>query len=140
MASNESTASLIVKGSGLDIEGISRELGLTPSHTHRLGDRVFKNASDRRYSHDMWSFKSDLERSEPIDAHLRGLATRLNEHSSFLDSLKEKAEVYVVCSFIIRDWEFDFSVSSETLNMLTELGVDLDFSIMAIRSDETSIN
>jgi len=88
----------------------------------------------------MWSFKSDLPRSEPIDAHIRWLVTRLNEHSSFLDSLKEKAEVYVVCSFIIRDWECNFSISSESLHMLTALEVDLDFNIMAIRSDETSID
>ena len=136
MAINESTASLIVKGPELDIDGISRQLGMMPSHTHRIGDRVLKIASDRRYEQDMWSFKSDLPRSEPIDDHIRWLVTRLNQHSSFLKSLKEKAEVYIVCSFIIRDWEFDFSISSESLHMLTDLGVDLDFSIMAIDSDK----
>ena len=140
MTSNESTASLIIKGSHLDIDGISRELGLIPSHTHRIGDRVFKVASDRRYVHDMWSFNSDLPRSEPIDAHIRWLAKHLNQYSTFVNSLKENAEVYIVCSFIVRDWEFDFSISSETLDMLTELSVDLDFSIITARSDETPID
>lgn len=136
----ESMATFTVKGAALDIEGISQNLGLVPSHTHRAGDRVFKTASDRRYDHDMWSFSSGLARTESFDAHLKWLAQQLRPHHDFIRSLKDVAEVYIVCSYIMLDWEAVLPVSSEALAIFTELGIDLDLSLLVVGSDRNKSN
>jgi hypothetical protein len=135
LKTEESMVTFTVKGAGLDIDGISQNLGLIPSHTHRAGDRVFKSASDRRYDQDMWAFGSELARTESFDTHIKWLAQQLRPHHDFIRSLKDVAEVYMVCSFIMRDWEAGFSISSEALAIFTELGIDLDLSLLVMDSN-----
>jgi hypothetical protein len=64
-----SKVSFTILGKDLELEKISRSLGLEASHTHKLGDLI-SEAHKRRYEHDMWSLDSPLGSLEPPDGVL----------------------------------------------------------------------
>lgn len=67
-------ASLRIFGRDLDFEALSRALGVTPSETHRIGDRGLLSEP---FAHDMWRLDSPLLGEEAMDAHLRWLRRAL---------------------------------------------------------------
>ncbi len=64
-----------IVGIGLDIDGISQSLGMSPKHSHRVGDI---DPLGRPFRHDMWSLQSELPEAEPPDTHLEWLQQNYN--------------------------------------------------------------
>lgn len=67
-------ASFRIYGVGLDIDGITSELGLSPDHKHRQGE---PDPGKRPYPHDMWSLRSPQGKGQDLELHLSWLAERL---------------------------------------------------------------
>ncbi len=123
-----SKVAFTIQGKDLELEKISRSLGLEASHTHKLGDLISK--AGRRYEHDMWSLDSPLDRLDTMDNHLKWLAKQLKPHHAFIASLKNHAEVYVYCGYTFHDFESGFSFSPEALAIFTDLGIPLEMSLL----------
>lgn len=118
-----------VVGAGLDLRGISAELGLDPSSTHRVGET---DPSGFPYPTDSWSLVAPLPRREVLDAHFRWLAMALLPHSGLLRSLKNQAELLILCDFGTRSYTGGVSVSPVGLRVCTELGIPLEFNAFLI--------
>jgi hypothetical protein len=129
----ESGASLRVMGIGLDLEQISRNLSLKPSHVHKAGD---PGPLRQPYTQDMWALQSPLDLREPLDAHLKWLRAALLPHYEFLSSLRKKADVDIYCSFGCFSDQNGLKLSTEALRLFQELGVPLDVSITVVLSNE----
>lgn len=125
-----SLASFIVEGTALDFEAISNALELSPSHTHRAGDPIFKNKKDKVYDHDMWSLHSPLTKHESLDTHIKWLAEKLKPHYASIKSLKQNAEVYIYCGYTFHDFESNLSISPEALSIFSDLGVPMEISLL----------
>ncbi len=113
-------------GASLDSRAISEVLKLQPFHAHSAGDRYLQGA----YPTDAWSIKSLLEKTEPLDAHLRWLREKLEPHSEYLRSLAGKAELRVYIGFTFRCEQNGFSVSPENLRFFTELNIAMEVTIL----------
>ena len=116
-----------VFGTGLDLDYISRSLGLSPSESHVAGDA---DRSGRPYPRDRWGLNSPLTPTETLDAHLNWLRQRLQPHSEYLRSLVGKAELRVYIGFTFRCEQNGFSISPENLKFFTELNLPIEVTIL----------
>jgi hypothetical protein len=128
--SSESKASFRVLGHQLDLEGLSRSLAISPTRTHREGD---PDILKQPFSHDMWTLESPLTRDHEIEEHLRWLHNKLRPHLDHLKSLREKADLSVLCNYRCYDTDQGgFTLSPEALSMSCELGVRMEFHLLSI--------
>jgi hypothetical protein len=125
-------AGLRIMGEDIDLDAISRELNLTPSHVHRRGEL---DKSGDQYAHDMWLLDSPLGKHEQLDAHLKWLGKQLKPHSGYLKSVKNIARVDVFCSCTAVG-EGGLSLTPDSLSVSTELGLNLELSLILLRSRE----
>lgn len=127
VAWQESRATFIIMGVGLDLEAITRSIGITPSHTHRVGDL---DSLGKPFPHDMWSLDSSLDQSEPLDAHLKFLNQLLKPHHEYIRSLKVNAEIYIYCGYDSDSDQCGFTLSSSALSIFTLLEVPMDVHLI----------
>jgi hypothetical protein len=84
----EFSASLRICGSILDLEAISRRLGLQPTHLHRNGQARGNGVPP--WSHDMWCYEPELPESEPLDRHITCLWSALKPNKKYLLALRKQ--------------------------------------------------
>jgi hypothetical protein len=78
-------------------EAITTALALSPTYTHRRGDRPAPGA--RPYPTDTWQYEAPLPREEPLDKHMLALWDALHEHASYLKALKTRQRVDIYCEY-----------------------------------------
>jgi len=128
------TAALRIFGRNLDLEGISRRLGLEPTQVHREGER--RGPRSPVYEHDMWLLDAPLHESEPLERHLEWLYSVLRPHFEYLKDLKRQATVDVFCGYRSNSGTAGFQVSHEALRLFAELEVPFGVSVIVIPDDE----
>ncbi|HBB89634.1 MAG TPA: hypothetical protein DC047_18665 [Blastocatellia bacterium] len=124
----EAPVAFAISGVGLDIEGISHALDLSPTHVHRVGEN---NMIGEPFSHDMWMLDSELSDTEPLDAHLKWFIEKLRPHYDFIKSLKSNAELSVYCGFNCDGDQCGFSLTPEALAIFTELGIPMEVTVLS---------
>jgi hypothetical protein len=125
----DSRATFIIQGVRLDLDAISRTIGIPPTHTHRMGDL---SKLKKKLPHDMWSLTSPLDRKEPLDMHLKWLCSQMKPHHEFIRSLRVTADVYITCGYTTNKQQCGFSLSPEALAIFTELGISMEVNILHV--------
>jgi hypothetical protein len=128
---DEYRATLVIQGPNLDLEGISNTLGVAPTHVHRRGEL---SKTKRPFPDDMWSCSSPLARNDSLDEHLKWLEHTFSAHYEFLRTLCINAQVYVYCGYTTEAEQSSFTLSAEALSLITELGISMDFHVLALSS------
>ena len=121
-------ATLRIFGEIADLDAITRTLGLSPTHTHRRGDR--RGGRSEPFEHDMWSYASPVADDRPLDEHLQTLWESLKPHTAYLKSLKEGLTVDVFCRYSSDCESAGFEVSHRSLEIFTELEVPFGVSVV----------
>jgi len=114
-----------ISGAGLDLEGVSRTLGLKPSEAHRSVDRASLGQADWG---DLWSFALPLPPNVELEAQLEWVGTRLLPHSDFLRSLKGTHELLIRCNFRTESETGGLSAAPASLRICTDLDIPLEFN------------
>ena len=127
-------AALRIYGTGLDLDGITRELGISPDHQHRRGEN---DPRKRPYSHDMWSLASPAGEDQDLEVHLVWLSERFLSRQAFILSLKNKFQVDIHCWKNCNTEQSSLILSSHTLRIFTELNLDLNVSLLCIPPETT---
>jgi Domain of unknown function (DUF4279) len=127
-----SSAMFRVHGAVLDLDGVTRALGLAPTHTHKLGDL---SPQKHPYPSDMWYLDSPLGENQPLEFHLSWLAERLLPLKEQILSLKKDAKVDIYCSMGSATEQSNLYLSGQTLKVFTELGIALDVSLIFLPDD-----
>jgi hypothetical protein len=122
-------ASFRIYGVGLDIDGITRELGLSPDHKHRQGE---PDPGKRPYPHDMWLLRSPQGKGQDLELHLSWLAERLLPRRECIFSLQKKFKVDIYCWKNCYTEQASLVLSSEALRIFTELNLDLQVSLLCL--------
>ncbi len=130
----KSGAALRVMGAGLDLPGITKALGTSPTHVHRQGEL---GPSRRPYEQDMWMLESEsgVDPSEPLEAHLQWLRRALASHLEFLSSLRGRARVDVYCRLTCYSDQSSLALSPDALKVFIDLQVPLEVSLIFIPDD-----
>ncbi len=122
-------AAFRVYGTGLDIDGITRELGLSPNHRHRKGE---PDPGKRPYPHDMWALSSPLGKDRDLDLHLTWLGERLLDRKNYIVSLTKSFRVDIYCWKNCFTEQSSLMLSSRVLRIFTELNLDLGISLLCL--------
>lgn len=125
------SASLRICGDGLDLEGITRTLGLEPSHTHRKGQSRGKH-SRIPWTHDIWIFDAPVDPSRPLEEHIMVLWDVLRPHIPYLRSLKSNFQLDIFCSYRSNSGTAGIEVDHRCLGLFIELEVPFGLSIIVV--------
>ena len=109
-----------------DFNAISETLCLSPTSSHRRGERAVPS---RAYDFDMWMYKAPVPRDRPLDIHIQTLWRHIGPHKDYLIGLKTRLSVDVYCSYQTNAIYAGFEVSHKSLEMFTELEIPFGVSI-----------
>ena len=124
------SASLRIFGVIPDLSEITRQLGIEPTSSHRCGDR--KGPKSPPFSQDMWRFKSPVDETEPLMAHIDCLWNQIRDRKDFLLQLKKQPNVTVDVFLGYRSNcdHAGVEVPASSLEMFVELGIPFGLSII----------
>lgn len=126
---NSGFCSLIVRGDNLDLDLIEKTLNLEASDKWRKGEII--NDIVGEMEDNFIRFNEKLDGKYNPNKTLQSLINKLMNNKSFLEDLNKKAYICLVC-YIQSDYAMiGYTLSVETLNMIVQLGVDLDISILS---------
>lgn len=122
------SASLRICGAIPDIEAITRQLGLHPTHVHRRGE--IRSSGATPYQADMWIYEAQVGESEPIDIHINHLWDRLRDHKMLIRQLKTNLKVDVFLGYRSNSGTAGVEIPHQSLAIFTELEVPFGLSII----------
>lgn len=122
------SASLRIFGDGLDIDEITRTLGLTPTHSHRKGQR--RGSHSVPWPQDMWSYQPAVDKARPLHEHITALWDAVRPHIPYLRDLKQKFHVDVFCGYRSNSGTAGFEVDHHCLGLFAELEVPFGVSVI----------
>lgn len=123
-------ATLRIFGDSVNLEEISENLGLTPTHLHRKGELRNPKISNSAYDHDMWSYDSPVHEEESLELHIKTLWDKLKPHKQYLLTLKDQYTVDVFLGYLSSCDHAGFEVPAESLEMFTELNIPFSVSVI----------
>ena len=119
--------SLFIKGDSLDLDEISRTLGLTPTNLSRKGERY--GHAQTLCDFDGWYYSPNMDGSHPIDAHLAALSDAVRPHIHYLRGLKQRCEISVSIHiqtsslWFGKEYHTSFDVGHDSMRLFTELEI-----------------
>jgi hypothetical protein len=119
-------------GEHLDLDLITRSLGVQPSNAHRVGE---PDLIGQPFPHDLWQLDAPVNRVETLEKHLLSLSQLLEPGFDFLRSLKGQAQVRSFCGIISDSHEGSFCLSPGALGIFTSLGIDMELSLIFLCLD-----
>jgi hypothetical protein len=122
------SATLRIFGERLDLDDITQQLGLTPTNSHRKGDR--RSPRSAPYKLDMWSYKPPVPEERPLEAHIDALWADIQHATAYLRALKHSAMVDVFLGYRSNIDHAGVSVPATSLVMFIELEIPFGLSII----------
>lgn len=122
------SASLRIFGEGLDLDGITRTLGLEPTHQHRKGECPGKRRQP--WAHDMWIYEVQVGESCPLEEHIMALWNLIRPHMSYLRGLKQHCQVDVFCGYRSNSTTAGIDVEHSCLGLFLDLEVPFRLSVI----------
>jgi uncharacterized protein DUF4279 len=122
-------AAFRIYGIGLDIDSVTRELGVSPDHKHRQGEL---DRGGKPYTHDMWSLASPLRRSRDLQVHLTWLAERILPHHRYISNLQERFKVDMYCWKNCYTEQSSLVLSASALRTFTQLNINLEVGLLCL--------
>jgi hypothetical protein len=123
------SATLRIFGDIGDLDAVTAELGIAPTHTHRRGERRGPSSATR-YEHDMWSYCAPVPEDRPLQVHLEALWRVVRPHVPYLKGLKERLTVDVFCGYRSNCDSAGFEVDHRALVIFTELEIPFGVSVI----------
>src|SRR5947207_9065115 len=123
------SAALTLTGSGYDPDEITQQVGVTPTDTWRLGERIQNTAL--RHKHDGWSFSTGLQESFDLSQQVRTLLDQLQPYFAALTnccrrwSLEAEIECVIYAEGQIPAIHFD----PDDVKRIAELGAEIDVDL-----------
>ena len=121
-------ATLRIFGGALDLDEVTRTLGLAPTHAHRRGERRTPGAEP--YEHDMWSYHVPVPVDEPLGVHLQTLWGQVKPYREFLIGVKARYTVDVFCSYSTNCGTAGFVVPHPALEIFHALEIPFGVSVI----------
>lgn len=122
------SASLRIFGVISELDEISRNLGLAPTHSHRRGDRRTPAADPSEY--DMWAYTATVNRQCSLHEHIDALWGAIRPHKDYLLGLKETLTVDVLLGYRSNSDTAGVEVPFQSMEIFTALQVPFGLSII----------
>jgi hypothetical protein len=122
------SATLRIFGECLDLDDITHQLALTPTNSHRKGDR--RGPRSAPYKLDMWSYTPPVPEEQPLEVHIDALWADIQHATAYLRALKHSATVDVFLGYRSNIDHAGVSVPAASLVMFMELEIPFGLSII----------
>ncbi len=123
------SATLRIFGTIPDLDEITRNLGIPPTHFHRRGDR--RSELHAGYEHDMWSYRAPVDRAMPLHTHIDTLWEMIRGRTRYLLSLKSgDLTVDVFLGYRSSSDTAGVEIPYQSLEIFRELQVPFGLSII----------
>jgi len=122
------SASLRIFGNQLDLDEITQQIQLTPTHHHRKGERRTPHAT--AYIHDHWAYQPHVPEDQPLAIHIDALWAHIKHATTYLRALKQIATVDVFLGYRSNIDHAGVEVPATSLTMFVELAIPFGISII----------
>jgi hypothetical protein len=122
------SATLRIFGESLNFDEINRTLGLSPTSSHRKGDR--KGPHSPPSKHDMWMLSPDLPEERPLAEHIDALWAAIRHAEAYLRQLKSIATVDVFLGYRSNVDTAGVEIPHASLDMFVRLEIPVGLSII----------
>jgi hypothetical protein len=122
------SATLRICGQIGNLDEITRNMGLSPTKVHRVGER--RGERSPPFEHDLWSYAPSVPKGEPLAKHIDALWAAIRDKKSYLLSLKETLAVNVFLGYRSNCDTAGVEVPHASLEMFTELEIPFGISII----------
>lgn len=122
--------SLRISGIGLDLEGISRILALTPTFSVRAGEELGPGR-DTVAHRDIWVYDFARKWDKSLHELVLLAQTTLGPKAAFLKQWANQHEAVLWCSYQTNLAQGGFELSPSDLAFLSELGVPFVVSVLS---------
>ena len=121
-------AAIRIGGAGKHHDAIGASTGLIATRTHLAGEKISRFL-ERTWSEDFWSLSSPLDRSLPLDDHVRWLLCSVTPHIEYLNSVIKEAAWADLCLGCLSDSPYPLiTVDSSATELIKKLNLQISFN------------
>jgi hypothetical protein len=132
----ESRVSIRFFGDDLNPAEITRILGRDPSTQYRRGDSRTIGGREYAKKYGAWIAAAENQRPEAIDAQLGELLASMSQDLTVWRTLTSRFSADVFCGLFMDESNEGFSLSSVTVRMLADRGLEIGFDVYDPTKDE----
>jgi hypothetical protein len=122
------SATLRIHGDDVPFDQIERALGVSPTHSHRKGER--RGPHSPAYRDDAWHFQPPIPEAEPLAVHIDALWAVVRPAVGYLKALKPRYKLDVFCGYRSNCDTAGFEVPHTCLELFTALEVPFGVSVV----------
>ena len=148
---NHSLVSLRIWGDELIPQEITTMLGVSPSETKTKGNEVVrgntgevivnpKTGKARIAKFGLWLLRVERREPEDIDGQIREIFSKVSADIAVWQSITKKYRANLSCGLFMGETNDGMTISTESLAILAERGIELWFDIYAPISDDNETN
>ena len=122
-----------ISGQNIDLERISKTLNIVPDYSYKKGDTnydIFKQAIT--YIEDCWIAGIKIENENETEEKISEFVSLFYENKSFVQQLS-KMHCITLWITLHPDIQFNLHFSKKVLDMISELGIDMDITCMQLQ-------
>ena len=124
---DETRVTLAVYGEHLEPDEVSEMLGRMPTHSHRKGDR--KTPTAVPFPSGAWLYTLEGGAPEGPDSLIDKLLKEFPADSNFWKPLTERFHVLIRVGIHTGGWNRGFNLAPQTVGLLGQIDVGLDFDL-----------
>jgi Domain of unknown function (DUF4279) len=146
-AINQSLVSMRIWGDEVIPQDISKMLGVSPSEAKTKGHEIVrgntgrvivdpKTGKARVAKFGLWLLRAERREPEDIDSQIREIFSKMSADIAVWQSITKKHRANLSCGLFMRETNEGLSISTESLAILSERGIELWFDIYAPSDDD----
>jgi hypothetical protein len=134
----ESRVSIRFFGDDLNPVEVTNLLGRAPSTQYRRGDTRTSGGREYARKYGAWIAAAEAQRPEAIDAQLAEMFASMSQDLTAWRTLTSRFSGDVFCGLFMDQSNEGFSLSSETLRMLSDRGLEIGFDVYDPTRDDAA--
>ena len=127
---------LAVFGFGDDPGVVSAMMGMQPTKAWVKGERFLPKYPDARRTHSRWVLSSGLDKTEPLEAHLEAILTRLEPMRAQIEQVAKRFPVEIRVAQYLHEVNPQFGLEADVLRRFANLGLAIQFDQYCREPDE----
>jgi hypothetical protein len=124
--------SLRISGDNLDLDEITKMIGVMPSYSYKKGERrrvrIVKELQEVIYSEDCWIKQYKIPKQTEIYKALGRFLNKLLPKTYFLNDLAKKARITLWISVYPEDIRANINLPNKIIQSVSNMGIDMDVS------------
>jgi hypothetical protein len=128
---------LRISGNDLDLNEISKGIGITPTYSYKNGEkRIIKNQNKSQevvYSEDCWIKQYKIPRQTELNKALQHFLNKIRPRTEYLHALTKHARITLWISLYPEDIQININLPNEMIGFIGGMGIEMDISMYCLQ-------